>query len=399
MTSAGRLHSGFEVLSDPTYLRVCRGVLSFRMLACILTAALTPTVTDLAGILLVVTTVLSAWGMLSDGFVRHYFRHPSLAAVDVGLVATIMVLEWPVTGALLITALSTLLIGLALNPWLGMPGLILILGSMALAGLESLGSGPARQSLAVLIGLPLTTIGMTALGWTIRYAFVELRRSRDLVMAETVARRHQAERQRLAREMHDSLGKTVNGIGLAAAALETAAAQGPSGGVRELAAEVKTAARTAADESRSLLRGLRRGEDDRPIVEQLGEMARSKSSGDLAIRVDVSGVADVARPLAREILAIAEEALDNVIQHSRGAGADVTLERESDTLRLTVTDDGRGFVLETTKSRREQEGHYGLRGMSERAEHTGGSFRVTSAPRRGTTVVCEWPEEQWKEAT
>lgn len=396
MTDEDRLREGQEVLTDPTYLRVCRGVMAFRLLACCLTIALTPPTSPWADLALLAVLGLSIWGMLADGFVRLYVRHPVLAALDTTLAVTVMVLEWPVSGSLLVVGLTALLLGLTLTPWLGLPGLILVLGAISMAALDSAQTLPGEHARVLLVGLPLAVLGMTIMGWTIRFAFVELKRSRDEVMAENVIRRHQEERQRLAREMHDSLGKTVNGIGLAAAAMRSAAARGRVGDVQQLSASIEDAARTAADESRSLLRGLRRHHDDRPIAEQLGEMAREKVGEHLAVQVDVDGLADLPRPLTVEVCAIAEEALENVVRHSAASTASLSLAALPDALELRIRDDGTGFDPALVRHR-ERVGHFGLRGMAERAETTGGTVTVESAPGAGTTVIGRWDHRTWRE--
>lgn len=381
-----------EVLTDPTYLRVCRGVLAFRVLAAALTAAITPPESALTTALLLGTTILSGWGMLSDAFVRAYFRHPILPLLDSVLVILVVWREWPETGALLVLALTGLLTGLALTPWLGLPALLITVAAITLKANEPGPDDGTPASMAVAVGLPVSIVATIGLGWTVRYAFVELKRTRDQVMAETVLRRHQEERSRLARDMHDSLGKTVNGISLAAAALESATSQGDLRTARELAAEVRKAATIAADESRGLLRGLRRGQDDRPLAEQLGEVAREHATETRAVRTTIAGLVELPRPVGAEMLAITQEALENVDRHSHARNVHVQLYRDEAEIVLEVSDDGRGFDLEAVPGR-EREGHFGLRGMHERAESLGGRCEVVSAPGEGTRVTCRWPAE------
>lgn len=387
--SGQRLRQGWEVLTDPTYLRVCRGVLAFRLLACAMTAVLTAPSGTGGAALLGVVALVSLWGMMSDAFVREYFRHPALAGADAAVVIFLVWVEWPATMALLCLVLTSLLVGLALTPWLGLPGLLLTLGSVSIMAVQSAPPGGESAGTVTVVGLPISIVGTTALGWTIRYAFVELKRTRDQVLAKTVLHRHEAERQRLAREMHDSLGKTVNGISLAAAALESVAATGQPAETHALAQEIRLAARSAADESRSLLRGLRREQDDRPVTEMLGELARERATPGLAIRVEASGVADVPRLLGAEMVSIVEEALENVVRHADASQVRILLDRVDAHLCLEVADDGKGFDP-GVRQRRERQGHFGLRGLQERAEHTGGSCTITSAPGAGTQVRCRW---------
>jgi signal transduction histidine kinase len=384
------LRSGQEVLSDPSYLRVCRAVFAFRLLATAMTSALTPTDTPAPHLLLALVAVLSAWAMLDNGYVRRYFRHPGVAGLDVLLVTVLVAIEWPDTLGLLVLALTMLTVGLTLTPWLGLPALVMSTG-LAITYTTQVGD-PRVNGLAAgaAIGLPISLLGMTALGWTVRYAFVELQRSRDQAMSEAVARRELEERNRLAREMHDSLGKTVHGIGMAATALTGAARAGQLEDTHLLSAEIASAARTAAEESRSLLRGLRRHLDDRPFAEQLGELARSRAGDGLSVRTEVTGLADLDRALGGQVLAIVDEALENVVRHARADHVSVLLHRGDGELVLTVTDDGVGLRTSEIRSK-ERQGHFGLRGMRERAMHTGGTLEVVGTPGAGTTVRCRWP--------
>lgn len=384
------LRSGHEVLGDRSYLRVCRAVFAFRLLAAAMTSALTPTEAPATHLLLGLIAVLSAWAMLDNGYVRRYFRHPAIAGLDVLLVTVLVAVEWPDTLGLLVLALTMLTVGLTLTPWLGLPALVMSTG-LAIVYTTQV-SDPRLSGLAAgaAIGLPVSLVGMTALGWTVRHAFVELQRTRDQAMSEAVLRRELEERNRLAREMHDSLGKTVHGIGMAATALTGAARAGQLEDVRMLGTEIASAARTAAEESRSLLRGLRRHLDDRPFAEQLGELARSRAGADLSVRTEVTGLADLDRGLGGQVLAIVDEALENVVRHARADLVTVELHRDPDEIVLTVTDDGVGLRPAELRSK-ERHGHYGVRGMRERATHTGGTLEVDGAPGAGTTVRCRWP--------
>jgi two-component system nitrate/nitrite sensor histidine kinase NarQ len=84
---------------------------------------------------------------------------------------------------------------------------------------------------------------------------------------------------------------------------------------------------------------------------------------------------------------VAREAVMNAVKHSEASTITITLEATSDGARLVVNDNGNGFDVDDG----EPEGHYGLTMMKERAQVSGGSFRIESASGQGTTVTAEFP--------
>lgn len=387
---SSQLRAGHEVLQDETYLRVCRAVFSIRVLAIALTSVVTPPQSPASGVLLACMALASLVLMSSVRALRSYFSRPILAALDIVLHILYVTFEWPATLGLLVLALTMLAVGLILNPWLGLPALVMGLGTSVILSQQGEDAEYQRFTDIATVGLPGAMLGMTALGWTIRYAFVELKHSRDEVMTQQVHQRELEERSRLARQMHDSLGKTVHGISMAASAIQSAAKAERHEDVVTLAAHLEEATKVAAQEARSLLLGLRRHQDDRPIAELLGDLGRSLANQELAVRTEVTGVADLPSRLTAEIMTIVEEALENVVRHARASVVRVSLAQNRTSLRLEITDDGVGFDRAATRTR-ERAGHYGLRGMRERTASTGGTFGLTSTPGKGTSIRCIWP--------
>jgi signal transduction histidine kinase len=207
-------------------------------------------------------------------------------------------------------------------------------------------------------------------------------RARELSVAE--------ERNRLARDLHDSVTQTLFSLSLAA---ETAAA------VRgtdpdKLAGEldrVRLLTGTALTELRSLVETLRPPDVD---AEGLAASLRKRVAllrrvHDVPIELTVRGAARrPGRTVEREVLQVANEALANALQHAGAARIAVSLELADRLVRLAVSDDGAGFDrAEVARSSR----RLGLTSMRERAEALGGVLRVDSAPGEGTTVTLEVP--------
>jgi signal transduction histidine kinase len=97
-------------------------------------------------------------------------------------------------------------------------------------------------------------------------------------------------------------------------------------------------------------------------------------------------------PLAEiQLIRIIHEGLSNVFKHAQATAAAVTMERDSGLLKMTVEDNGKGFVPNTMAGERF---HFGLQTMKERAEALGGRLTIDSAPGKGTRVIVVFPLEE-----
>jgi signal transduction histidine kinase len=188
------------------------------------------------------------------------------------------------------------------------------------------------------------------------------------------------ERTRLARELHDGLAQDLWFAKLKHERLVTFVPEEHQG----LAVEVTQAIDAAIAEAKQAVVTMRASDDrDRPLEELM-----SRAIDDFAlrsgVRVDFSA-ADLPMSLAPrtqvEVLRVLQEALTNVRRHADATVVRVSAEAQNDVLRLTITDNGRGFRPEETSG----EG-LGVQGMKERARLMGGVLRVTSQPSAGTTV-------------
>jgi signal transduction histidine kinase len=97
------------------------------------------------------------------------------------------------------------------------------------------------------------------------------------------------------------------------------------------------------------------------------------------------------REVESQLYRIAQEALNNVSKHSGASHVAVLLERRGDDVTLVIEDDGRGFDVERETQARQQHGGMGLLGMRERAALIGGRVQVETAPGKGTTVFVRVP--------
>jgi signal transduction histidine kinase len=204
-------------------------------------------------------------------------------------------------------------------------------------------------------------------------------RSRELSIAE--------ERNRLARELHDSVTQKLFGLVLSAEAAATLIERDPDEARAEVV-RLRALAQDALDELRSLVFELRPGsvEDEglatalRKHVDVLRRIYRRE------IGLELSGNSSGAPEVEREVLRIAQEALQNALRHAQAETIEVRLTADDGRLRLAISDDGVGFepAAPALRSRR-----LGLTSMEERAEAIGGTLRIESRPGVGTTIELE----------
>jgi signal transduction histidine kinase/ligand-binding sensor domain-containing protein len=195
------------------------------------------------------------------------------------------------------------------------------------------------------------------------------------------------ERNRIAREIHDTLAQGLAGIGLHLAAIE----HEPSAESREQ--HVGTARRlvkaSLAEAHRSVWNLRPEYLDHSTLVTGLGRMATDLSEGgDMHIEVSTSGIARPLSPAVEtNVFRIAQEAVANAIRHADARRIRVRLEFERDAVRLTVDDDGHGFDPAASSD------GFGLTSMRERAAQIGALLRVEGRSSAGASVTLSVPVE------
>ncbi len=195
------------------------------------------------------------------------------------------------------------------------------------------------------------------------------------------------ERQRLARELHDSVSQALYGIGLGARTARTLLDIDP-----ERAGEpldyVLQLAEAGLTEMRSLIFELRPESLEREgIVTALNRQAKALRARH-SLQVEVTTCPEPEAPLdvKEAVYRIAQEALHNVVKHARATSVSLQLSTDERSLILTIHDNGIGF-----DSAGSFPGHLGLSSMRERATRIGGSFDIQSAPAQGTTLTATVP--------
>jgi ligand-binding sensor domain-containing protein/signal transduction histidine kinase len=203
-----------------------------------------------------------------------------------------------------------------------------------------------------------------------------------------------AERNRIAREIHDTLAQGYVGISVQ---LEVASRllQGSKEAAAQQLENTKEYVRASLAEARSSIWNLRSAESgaaSETLPARLAAAIKSRqtsAAGAPALRFDVHGTF---RPLDRrdrrvedEILKIAQEAINNALRHASASAIAVVLSYDTDWLRLSIADDGKGFDPSAVAN-----GHYGLQGMRERAAGIGAHLEIHGTLPAGTVVELSY---------
>jgi signal transduction histidine kinase len=204
-------------------------------------------------------------------------------------------------------------------------------------------------------------------------------RSRELTVVE--------ERNRVARELHDSVTQNLFGVVLAAEAAATLMDR-DSAAARVQLDRVRELARAGMEELRSLIYELRPAAlADEGLAATLRKhvgVLRRVYPQEIALKV--AGGSRPGSPADGDVFRIAQEALHNALRHARATRIDVALDARDGRVALTVADDGIGFDPAAAEVRGRR---LGLTSMEERARALGGTLRVESTPGAGTRVRLE----------
>ena len=195
------------------------------------------------------------------------------------------------------------------------------------------------------------------------------------------------ERNRLARDLHDSVTQAMYSVTLYAEAATRLLSAGQIVSAAEHLRDLRATAQQALREMRSLIFELRPS-----VLAKEGLVAALQArlesvEGRAGIRTDfqVEGSAQVPAEIESGLYGIAQEALNNVLKHSGAQALRLYLRKDEGVVALEVVDDGTGFEL----NHGSECGGLGLRGMEERAAVMGGRLIVSSAPGQGTSVRVE----------
>lgn len=211
-------------------------------------------------------------------------------------------------------------------------------------------------------------------------------------MLDQVIHAQEAERARVARDLHDTIGQALTSVLLGLRLIDGTAPEGSAATeLRARTDEVRQLVAQALNEVRQLAFELRP-----TVLDDVGLVAAVRRLSDdltrrLGVRVELAldGLDDDRRlppEVETVVYRVVQEALTNVARHARASLATVTITADGEGMRASIVDDGIGFGLDDSVLR-----SLGLAGMAERASLAGGRVEITSAHTEGTTVTLEVP--------
>jgi signal transduction histidine kinase len=255
-----------------------------------------------------------------------------------------------------------------------------------------------HETVVALIGIPPEVL-RSVIGLVLTVAVIRVLEVFDLEVERRIEKMERTqvvalERERIGRELHDSVIQTIYSAGLM---VETARRQ--LDGASPLAMTLEQAMmvlNAAIHDLRRFIFELRPERELTDLAEglrQLAEDARLRSLVEVSLEMDLPEQASMAPARTGHVLAITGEALSNVARHSRARRADVRAWSDNGRLHLTIRDDGVGFAPGSAAVERDA-GGMGLGNMRDRARMLGGNLSVESQPGRGTTVALDMPWEE-----
>jgi signal transduction histidine kinase len=258
-------------------------------------------------------------------------------------------------------------------------------------------SRPGSQlSTLLLITLAARTLSVTLVALGVGWLMKRQREQRQALaaanqqLAQYAATTEQLavsqERNRLARDLHDTLAHSLSGVSVQLEAVQ-ALWDVNAEAARKMLDQATANTRSGLTEARRALQALRaKPLEDLGLLLALNTLAESVAArAGLTLDLDVPHQLDQLTPEVEQcIYRVAQEALTNVARHAGARSLRVALTRDNGPLMLTIADDGRGFDPAAVNGM-----HYGLKGLRERAEMIGASLEVSSRPEQGTSIRLE----------
>ena len=254
-----------------------------------------------------------------------------------------------------------------------------LLGDDAVGGVSAIthrlrdvaSADPAADTPALLGADEIADLAAAAIG-------LERRLRRDAIRAAAGA-----ERERIARELHDGVAKSISILALEAATVS----QSVSTEVRPGLSRIERIARLLSEELRAIVTDVRSHEDARPFAEALRDLVDRHPIADLSLKGDLERIGMLAR---FETLRILDEALTNALKHAAAQHVHARVVVAVDRVDVEVEDDGVG-VPKVEWDGLAQGGRYGLVGIRERAGLLRGNVSLDRGPLGGTLLRVEFP--------
>lgn len=198
------------------------------------------------------------------------------------------------------------------------------------------------------------------------------------------------ERNRLARELHDTLAHTLSSVSVQLEATKALFDRKPKDAKKILDQTLKNTKKGLTETRRTLV-DLRSSELESygltKAIRNLGTSASERGGFKIGFHLDES-TDMLSEEIGHCLYRTVQETLENTIRHANAKNVSIDLLSNEAKIRLQINDDGKGFNIKETKKE-----HLGIRGMQERVEMLGGTFNVESDPESGTTISVELERE------
>ena len=219
---------------------------------------------------------------------------------------------------------------------------------------------------------------------------------REMAEREALRRKllhaQEEERRRIARELHDQMGQNLTALNVGLKSLLDR--QSRSGFGNQVQRLQELATQTARDLHRVAVELRPAALDDLGLVKAIRALTETWSTR-YGIDVDLEPggyeSAGISSEIETILYRIIQEALNNVAKHSEATRLALVLRRTADHVQAIIEDDGRGFDARVPSQSRNGSGRLGLLGIQERLGMVGGTLKVESAPKRGTTLLVRIP--------
>lgn len=196
------------------------------------------------------------------------------------------------------------------------------------------------------------------------------------------------ERERVARELHDTLAQGLAGLILQLEAADAHLAGERPARAQQIVQQAMAGARATLSDSRRVIDDLRTGEGEPERLAQAvqKEVSRFTDATGIPCALELDLPPSVPAEISEHTQRIVAEGLTNIARHAQANRANLIVTSQNDGLLIKIADDGIGFDPKAANS-----GHYGLIGMRERARLVGGSLVIESAPKQGTILRLQLP--------
>lgn len=287
---------------------------------------------------------------------------------------------------------------------------LVAVAATALAAIAAFSAHQGVFTLATAIGPALGAAVAVAVVWGYQALYRESEQRRQLIEELNAARadlaqaQHTAgvleERQRLAREIHDTLAQGLTSIQLLLRAAERALPERPEAAGGHVGQARQAALDNLAEARRFVAALAPPALEDTTLAGALERLCATTSTRHpLTVRFQLTGT-PAPMPAAYEaaLLRIAQSALGNTVRHADATTAEVTLSYLGDHVAVDIVDNGHGFDTGQLPEPGPEEGGFGLAAMRARVHALDGTLVVESAPGRGTALAAQLPLESTSEA-